>query len=197
MCFGSWWWMISETKSRAEMIKSLYGRIQHYPRGLRSLVVILREVEKRERPDNSLLLQHSLSLQVNSAADNLIINVVITTMDNGMSHDASVYKDMTLGWWLKSFVLISILEPIHPVITTYTQLYRVIHKGRTLFLSSSGKKTLHELGIKKGDELIIGGIHSDGSERATNEKPKENRSTKTLQSTLPDYFGSADTGPMV
>ena len=34
-----------------------------------------------------------------------------------------------------------------------------MHKGKTLFLSSSGRDTLKELGIEDGDEITVGGVH--------------------------------------
>merc|ERR1712238_295848 len=40
----------------------------------------------------------------------------------------------------------------------HNKYFRVVHKKRTLFLSSSGKETLESLGIEDGDEIEIGGL---------------------------------------
>ena len=41
-----------------------------------------------------------------------------------------------------------------------TKYFRIVHNGKTLFLSASGKKTIKELGIRDGDEIIVGGVNA-------------------------------------
>ena len=41
----------------------------------------------------------------------------------------------------------------------------MLHKGKTLFLSSEGKKTILNLGIQDDDEVTVGGVDSGCSKR--------------------------------
>ena len=63
-----------------------------------------------------------------------IINTTMTNADDGGKSNVtcSYYSDATLGWWLT-------FNTNH--LPNHKQ-FRVVHKGRLLFLSSSGKKTL-------------------------------------------------------
>jgi len=96
-----------------------------------------------------------------------LIRITLANANDGSESNTvcDSYSDVTLGWWLK-------LNTEH-----LGNYYRVVHNGRSLFLSSSGKKTLSYLGIKNGDELVIGGVchpdnnSSDVSEKASKPKP--------------------------
>ena len=43
-------------------------------------------------------------------------------------------------------------------VTPFTKYFRVVHKDTTLSLGADGMKTLHELGIEDGDEIVIEGV---------------------------------------
>ena len=79
-----------------------------------------------------------------------------------------------------------------PEVIESTKYFRALHKGKTLFLSSSGKKTLKELDIEDGDTIAVGGVRLDGMPSKTsnvkpeakksNKKKPKNRGTKTKKS---------------
>ncbi|KAL9184574.1 hypothetical protein ACHAXT_012544 [Thalassiosira profunda] len=48
---------------------------------------------------------------------------------------------------------------------------RVVHQGKTLFLSSAGKKSLWELGIREGDQVVVLGNKSEDTEVAAQPQP--------------------------
>ena len=66
-------------------------------------------------------------------------------------------KDVSLAWWLRVYVIKGIYHSLvrGQKITPSTRYFRVVHTGKTIFLSSSGKKTLQELDIRDGDAIAI------------------------------------------
>ncbi len=89
-----------------------------------------------------------------------IIVVDINNMDEDgeMARSTELtYNDTTLSWLLKMYVIRSNTYALRTTtITPDTKYHRVIHNGRTLFLSS--KESLVYLDICDGDEIRVGGV---------------------------------------
>ena len=64
--------------------------------------------------------------------------------------------------------------------------FRVVHRGRSLFLSSAGKKSLYQLGIGDEDEIEIEGIQLEANDtevvpkrpKPGSKKAKKHKGTK-------------------
>jgi len=112
--------------------------------------------------------------------DSLSMDLTTSNMDNGRKEERAVYKDMTLGWWLKIYVIKSGYQNWlrNQEIPPSTKYFRVVHQGKTLFLSSAGKKTLHKLGIQDGDEIVVGGVESESNETNRTTVKKEAKTSK-------------------
>ena len=119
------------------------------------------------------------------------MTIVTSNMDSGEKEESTVPKDMSLGWWLRYYQIQRsygdwLRNPEIPPPTT--KFFRVVHKGKTIFLSSAGKNTLHQLGIKPGDEIVVGGVEveSDESDPETNkQKVKKDNNKKKKKSNGP------------
>jgi len=106
------------------------------------------DIQRKKNREEDLLL-HSLPQSIGNPCKGPVhlIVTVVTNTDNGDSLKRTYYNDTTLAWWLK-------MSTIHIPSCNY---FRVVHKGRSLFLSSHKNKILQDLGIKDGDKLVIGG----------------------------------------
>ena len=69
-----------------------------------------------------------------------------------------------------------VLLPEDPATSVYL---RAIHNEKTLFLSSSGKRTLHELGINDGDEIMLGGVDIEKKKESYEDSIICGKSTKS------------------
>merc|ERR1711906_59825 len=78
-----------------------------------------------------------------------VFQITVSNLDYGNTYTRKCYSDTTLGWLLKRSTYF---------LPSNKKYFRVLHKRRTLFLSSSRKKTLLNLGIKNGDQVEIGGV---------------------------------------
>ena len=78
-----------------------------------------------------------------------LIQVTVANGDTRCKTKHICSSDTTLGCFLKGST-----QNERP----HKKYFRVVHKKRTLFLSSSGKETLESLGIEDGDEVAIGGL---------------------------------------
>ena len=126
------------------------------------------------------------------------MNIVVSNLDDGNKKTLLLYKDMTLGWLLKLFPIRCKYryKMMHPEGLTPTYL-RAIHNGKTLFLSSSGKVKLHELGLYDGDEIVIGGVESVEKSKEScedcsriqgkNKKSKKKNGSKNKKAPRPAY----------
>jgi len=103
-----------------------------------------------------------------------LIEITVVNRDDGSKTKHSCSSDTTFGCCLKR----STQNFPHK---TY---FRIVHSGRSLFLSSSGKKTLQTLGIKDGDEVEIGGVcpsdtgSCDSSKKSTKASKSKSLSKK-------------------
>ncbi|KAL9187952.1 hypothetical protein ACHAXT_006330 [Thalassiosira profunda] len=96
------------------------------------------------------------------------IIIAVSNLDTGTSTNCNVYSDSTLGWWIKTYTFRRIsYHSVQggPKLAPATRYFRIVHKGKTIFVSSSGKKTFQQLGIKSGDAITVGGV--DSGERAS------------------------------
>jgi len=105
-----------------------------------------------------------------------MMHVIVSNKDSQRHIDWHVWKDSLLWWWLKIYVIQGNYHSwIKSPNSTPTKYFRIVHKGKIIFLSSSGKKTLHELGIQDGDLITIGGVEFGESDR-------RDRTTQTTDS---------------
>lgn len=103
-----------------------------------------------------------------------MVRVIACNLDNGIRYTMNLYRDVTLAWWLKLYACCSYNNQ-SPGVTASTRYLRAVHGERSLFLSSSGKKTFRELGIEDGDKISVGGIDpglNTTVPKALREKPK-------------------------
>ena len=100
--------------------------------------------------------------------------------DSGRTDSMDVYPDTTFGWRLKVHTLRCNLVPYlqSPKITPSTKYFRIIHKEKTIFVSSSRNKTLKELGIEEYDEIRVGGVESGGDNRCTTTSTKSEKTNR-------------------
>ena len=106
--------------------------------------------------------------------------ITVSNLDDKSTFKCMYYNDTTLGWLFK-------------ISTKYfmpnKKYFRVVHKRKSLFLSSSRKKTLSNLGIKDGDSVEIGGVchaqdkKNDPIEKAAESKPWQNKKKRNAQRT--------------
>ena len=85
-----------------------------------------------------------------------------------------------LGWFLKIYAIRCNYKAGH-FDATPAKYFRVIHKGKTLFLSSAGKKTLVQLEIEHNDQITIGGVvheEDDNTKQTAKKKPSNTGSKK-------------------
>jgi len=142
------------TQSRSEwvdyMVDFLTSILSSQTMEVLGLANVLRALQEEKVQGQEEVLLHSLKQPAKPLSE-IIKTTMANADDGGKSNPAcSHYSDATLGWWLK-------INTNHLPNHKY---FRVVHKGRSLFLSSSGKKTLKNLGIEDGDELVIGGVCS-------------------------------------
>lgn len=83
------------------------------------------------------------------------LSLMIHNVDNGKKKMEKPFTDTSLSWLLKLYRLQH--TSCHPDLRCQTKYLRVIHQGRMLFHSTSGKKTLLQLGVKENDEIVVGG----------------------------------------
>jgi len=98
-----------------------------------------------------------------------LIQVLVVNRDTGHITKHICSSNKTLGCFLER----STKDLPH------NKYFRVVHKERSLFLSSSRKKTLENLGINNGDEVEIGGIcpsDTNGSSGSPNNTKKASKS---------------------
>ena len=107
--------------------------------------------------------------------ESLSMNIIASSKDNETKQKNFVYKDMSLSWWLKVYVIKCMYHKwLTSPVTPSTEYYRIVHQGKTIFLSSAGNKTLHQLGICDGDEIVVDGI-------VANQIPMEHESSDDVE----------------
>lgn len=126
---------VVSAQSRSEFIEHLIDHLHMTcenlsPRSveLSGLANILRALQEEQMPGREKILLHSLKRSEETIGE--IIRIAVTNMDDGSESSAgrtTCYSDATLGWLLK---------------TIPGNYFRVVHNGRSLFLSSCGKNTL-------------------------------------------------------
>lgn len=192
-CFHS---MIIHTVSREKIVAFLHKELLSIECGLKGIGRLEDMLSKVQTSICEIHDIESISDTVYKKAikdvygNSMRLKISISNMDTGKKTEWSVYKDMTLGWWLKVYVIKcndnSWLGG--PQITPSTKYFRAVHKGKTIFFSSSGKKTLHEIGIQDGDEITLGGVDlgesskGDHSAKTSSTKTGANKSKKSKKS---------------
>ena len=206
--FSSFHSLLVNTKKKSNMAAFLHSRVQSVTGQegkelFKCMDSGLGRMPKSNTPLHALpLLSEDYYNQELSSkyGGSLEMNVTITNMDSGAKDETVVCKDMSLGWWLRFYQIQRSYGDWlrNPEIPPSTKFFRVVHKGKTIFLSSAGKKTLHELGIKDGDEIVVGGVESEDSDpdpetkkkkvkkqpKKTNKKHKKNKKKRPSQETL-------------
>ena len=161
--------------------------------GERQLFIrMLNKLQKSSTPIHSLKAARPM---VNSYKEemkdlyegSLSLSIKTSNMDSGRIVNNMVYKDMTLGWLLKMIAAKRDYRNWEKgQVSVGPSYFRVVHQGKTIFLSSAGKKTLHKLGMKDGDEIVFGGVESKPAsadetvekERKKDKKPKKKSGAK-------------------
>ena len=141
---------VAEASSRSKVTQLLIHWCQMYESveeraDVRDLLSALEKEDGPERRDSRAL--HSLR-----GADTYLCGTIwltVTNLDDGSASRRLYYTDATLGWLLKRST---------QRLTSDRRYFRVVHNGNSLFLSSSGKKTLLALGIRDGDFVEFGGV---------------------------------------
>ena len=112
---------------------------------------------------------------VTTPPESLSMNIIASSKDNETKQKNFVYKDMSLSWWLKVYVIKCMYHKwLTSPVTPSTEYYRIVHQGKTIFLSSAGNKTLQQLGICDGDEIVVEGI-------VANQIPMEHESSDDVE----------------
>merc|ERR1711966_448476 len=105
--------------------------------------------------------------------------ITVSNLDDGIAFTCKCYSDTTLGWLLKKSTR---------YLMSSKKYFRVVHEKKTLFLSSSRKKTLLDLGIIHGDTVEIEGISRtqdngcrESSKKVTKSKPSRNKKNRNTR----------------
>ena len=208
LCLGSPWftYMAFISSSREQMINYIGGEIEWKGWGCERCRMIFYEM--LDKVESSKCEIHDLGdirdkayeaeLKGFHRSSVSLIEISVSNLDSDTTDDWWFSKCTTLAWLLKIYAIRYIEdrkwidERYHsnlrcPKITPSTKYFRVLHKGKNLFLSSSGKKTIHELGIQQGDAITVGGValeHSKDNDSADRSKAKA-KSSKSKKSKGP------------
>ena len=102
-------------------------------------------------------------------AAGLSLMITTTSLDTGDQWAQWFYDDKTLSWLLKLYVT----EDQYRWDEPHPKYFRVVHKGKSLFLSSAGKNTLFELGFDSDDEIKAGRVQSEDNNTQLHSSPKK------------------------
>merc|ERR1711966_521588 len=112
--------------------------------------------------------------------------ITVSNLDDGIAFTCYCYSDTTLGWLLKRSTR---------YLMSSKKYFRVVHEKKTLFLSSSRKKTLLDLNIIHGDTVEIEGIsHTqdnggrESSKKVTKSKPSRNEKNRNTRGSKQKKF---------
>ena len=173
-------YIIDRTTTRSKMICALNELSEKFDDGsntLKCLAGILQK-EEEEFPNRSNPRLHTLVVPSSTVRTTA---VTISKADSGSKHIVEFPSNVSLIWLLRFHLIecLSCPDLKSPQITKTTKYYRALHNGHTLFLSSSGKKTLQDLGIQDGDELHVGGVHIEEEQSTSISKvPKQHIKNK-------------------
>ena len=168
------------TKSIESMIKRLKYLLQRHDRGTQIMISSLLSKVDMNTESTALQNHDILNISVDEYEEsiqgygsNLMMPITLSNLDTGKEPiEFTLYKDVTLSWWLRVYAI----EEQYFFDRVVAKYHRVLHDGTSLFLSSAGKKTLFQLGIKAGDEIVIGGIKV---EETSNDILKKKKPLKT------------------
>ena len=183
MYYNSFRSVIESSTTKANLVAYLHNQIPsvHEKEGkelLKCMDFALSKMQKSNTQIHSVPIlsvdddEQEFMAQFIEGSFDFNMNVTIYNMDTGRREERPAYKDMHLGWWMKIYVIQSsyqtwLRNPDVPPSTK--QYFRVVHKGNSLFLSSAGKKSLCDLGVSDGDEIVVGGVVAEEEDANENE----------------------------
>ncbi|KAL7550575.1 hypothetical protein ACHAWF_013790 [Thalassiosira exigua] len=174
--FYSFHCVLESTNTWETMCKRLKESVHFIPQDAAKLLgSTLEKIEAKDIKGGSI---HSLRTKPFHETNFVNINI-----GNGLDFSSRrYYKNTSISWLVKYHAVesscISGLE-------NTCKSFRVSHKENTIFLSSSGKKTLAELGIDDGDDILINGLEDQSSsvpahkESSRKDRHKKNNKKKS------------------
>ena len=133
---------LSDSK-KIHLLNALALSVEENPIQNFSLINLLTA---EEAPDQAQAADLPFPVIPKVLCDHLMF-ISVTNLDDGRTTGLHCYRTMQLDW------LLDRITKINP-----NKQHRILHKQRTLFRSSSGKRTLQELGVEDKDEIKIGGV---------------------------------------
>ena len=178
------------TRSRSDIIKYIGSEIiqvMHREKCINRSCDMLSKVHTSElKLHNVESLFGTLFSKLYGVKRTIDISIVNIDQDRKKS-TWYVCKDATLAWWLKFYAISNAYWLKRSNITIHPKYFRIVHKDKTIFLSSSGRRTFDDLGIQANDEIILGGVESivsnglemvSAKQRPSNKKQKKNKTRR-------------------
>ena len=156
--FGGFRAELDSTRSIESMLEHLKCLLQMHDQDIQLMISsLLSKVESAALPNHEIqrICFEEYEESIEGYGSDLMMSITLSNLDTGKEPvEFTLYKDSSIGWWLRVYAIEEQYFFDHVV----AKCHRVLHNGTSLFLSSAGKKTLFQLGIKAGDEIVIGGI---------------------------------------